>query len=61
MIKNVIFDFGNVLCLFDPDYIACGFVDPDEDPEATACFSRSSGAGLGRGWTGDSGLCPIHR
>lgn len=52
MIKNVIFDFGNVLCLFDPDYIACGFVDPDEDPEGYRLFQqvvRRDWEGLDRG------------
>lgn len=52
MLKNIIFDFGNVLCLFDPDYIARGFVDPDADPEGYRLFQkvvRRDWEGLDRG------------
>ena len=36
MIKNVIFDFGNVLVKYDPVYIVSGFSDNQEDIQAVA-------------------------
>ncbi|MPN35596.1 hypothetical protein SDC9_183094 [bioreactor metagenome] len=36
MIKNVIFDFGNVICRFDPEAMARNFCENDEDAKLLA-------------------------
>lgn len=36
MIKNIIFDFGNVICRFDPDEMAKNYCETDEDAKLLA-------------------------
>lgn len=56
MIKNVIFDFGNVLVKYDPVYIVSGFSDNQEDIQAVASvlFDRQYWDRLDEGTIEDS-------
>ena len=40
-IENVVFDFGNVLCRYDPDYMISRFLSDPDDIGAITCYLAS--------------------